>query len=133
MILSRTYTGRDKIETVPTQSSARYHAFRLALGAVIFALLPLQREAAAAPPGISTAALGSVRALGIADPAQVVYVATDQGLFRSADPTYATWTRQNDDAHIWGLSPNPRQPQDLLITDGAPTHVYRSTDGGRTV
>ena len=101
--------------------------------AIVAAVVPVS---AAAPPTsglVPTAALGDVTAVGTTDGLPPVYVATTTGLYRAASPTYSLWSRQSPITDVFALSPNPRQPDDLLFggPGGFGGATYRSLDGGQ--
>jgi hypothetical protein len=95
-------------------------------------------QARTAPPAfVPTASLQQVTAIGLTAGALPVYVATEQGLFRSSAPRLESWERTSVLTDIASLSPNPQHSDDLVYAvpwyrGPTPPGIYRSTDGGHT-
>lgn len=108
-----------------------------AVGMALLTAGPVKWATASSPPLLSTADIGTVKAVGITNGALPGYVATSSGLYRSASSSYALWTKQSAITGVVALSSNPRNADDIVYTRqatplGAGDGICRSTDAGRT-
>lgn len=114
-------------------SADRCIVCRATVIAIVIAILtaPHGGSLAASTQSIApTAAIGAVDTIGMTDGSLPVYVATSAGLYRSAAPDLSRWSKQNANAEITSISPNPASPNSLVFA--AAGALYRSTDGGRS-
>jgi len=94
-------------------------------------ILPVRPAAAAfSPLVVPASALSHIQAIGVTGGALPVYVATSSGLYRSASPTLSSWTRRSPITDVVSISPNPRQPDNVIYATSAA--IYRSVNGGRS-
>src|SRR5437764_3635055 len=56
----------------------------------------------------------TVRAIGVAEGTSVVYVANSSGLYRAVAAPFSSWTVQTARGSIQAISPNSRNPDDLV-------------------